>query len=414
MQIHSTALAVATALSLSTAGMAQAVSLVNGPRASIRLFNPGTSHDVSMATIDDQNADGLEDLLVGVPDADFWLVLDGRNLAPLARLQDPTATGLGRAVTRLGDIDQDGVGDFAVSNRNLKVLVYTQGGLFQTIAATNLIGSISEFGNCIASIGDITGDGIEELAIGDPECDGILGLSRAGMVEIIDFTTPGAPIPVLRGAITGDNFGSSITGLGDITGDGRADFAVGSRRGSTTPAIPGQVQVFNGATLAVLATLPGINNRDEFGWSVANVGDLDLDGLDDLAVGARYTGTQATSYVRAFSSQALSGGGGFAVPPLFTTFGAIQASRNFFGHCISRAGDHNQDGVPDLLVGSPELSSTPPSPGGSAAILSGANGAYLSILTARAVSETFGFATCELPQRAKCVLDSGTGYLHLY
>src|ERR1043166_7529105 len=111
----------------------------------------------------------------------------------------------------------------------------------------------------------------------------------ASFLATIALTGVVVASPVLRVTVlqvfnptlqAGAGFGESVTGIGDVNGDGIADVAVGA---------PGadRAYIISGATRAVLRTLADPNGTGHrFGFAVANAGDLNGDGIDDLAVGA--------------------------------------------------------------------------------------------------------------------------------
>ncbi len=100
-----------------------------------------------------------------------------------------------------------------------------------------------------------------------------------------------------------DVFANSVANVGDLDGDGVADLAVGARQDGTGGALRGAVHIlFLNANGTVKSTskiasgtggAPTLVDGDRFGTSVANVGDLDGDGVTDLAVGAYADNTGA-------------------------------------------------------------------------------------------------------------------------
>jgi hypothetical protein len=80
-------------------------------------------------------------------------------------------------------------------------------------------------------------------------------------------------------------FGHCVCALTDIDGDGVQDFAVGAPHAKGNGARPGAVLFLSGATLQVVRTIPGPATTVEFGASITKIGDLDGDGVPDLAVG---------------------------------------------------------------------------------------------------------------------------------
>ena len=153
------------------------------------------------------------------------------------------------------------------------------------------------FGISVANIGDFDGDGINELAVGTTnEKMYILHLTSSGELDsfsTIDFND----INTILGNTDLDNddrFGVSVANLGDIDGDGVIDLAVGAHNDDGTI---GSVHILfmdktetNRPTLKAAVKLDttdaNLANGDAFGLSVANLGDLDQDGINDLAVGA--------------------------------------------------------------------------------------------------------------------------------
>ena len=103
------------------------------------------------------------------------------------------------------------------------------------------------------------------------------------------------PLFTFDGDSAGDEFGSSVSGAGDVNGDGRPDLIVGARRVLNSR---GSARVLSGLDGTTLYTFDGDSAFDFFGVSVSGAGDVNGDGLDDFIVGARLGG-----YARVFVSQ---------------------------------------------------------------------------------------------------------------
>lgn len=186
-------------------------------------------------------------------------------------------------------------------------------------------------GYSVAGAGDVNLDGNPDFIIGQPS-DGSTGnFGRAFVYSGLD----GAPLHSLTGAASEDGFGSSVAGIGDITGDSHADFVVGVSRhddGATTDA--GAVSVYNGDTGSVIYSIIGTTASDFLGLGVFLAGDVDGDGTNDFAA-TNYAGV--TSSVRIWS-----GDDGSLIQTLTGSLG--------FNYSYSY-GDYDGDSKPDLLIG---------------------------------------------------------------
>jgi hypothetical protein len=234
-----------------------------------------------------------------------------------------------------------------------------------------------QFGSAITSIGDLEGDGVTDLAVGAPFSDGngrdrgavwILYMDDDGRIDITRKISDDAA--GFGGDLDNDDhFGSAVAGMGDLNGDGVSDLAVGapmdddggSDRGAVwilflnadgtvrqTQKISDQDGGFNG----------DLNNGDQFGGAVANIGDLDGDGVTDLAVGAQRdadggTGTGAVWVLfmnadgTVDSEQKISRSEG----KFEGKFEGKLQSDDRFGRAVAGIGDLDADGVNDLAVG---------------------------------------------------------------
>ena len=170
----------------------------------------------------------------------------------------------------------------------------------------------------------------------------------------------------IDGDLDGDQLGTSVSGAGDVNGDGLADVIVGApyRDAGTADAgsgyvifgtdFPADVDVQNLTGVGVRAD--GIANGDLAGFSVSGVGDINGDGLNDFAVGAKsYDDLIYTSYANRGSVYVIFGTGSLpttfslASPPAGFEIGLEQYSARI-GTIVSGAGDVNGDGLEDLVV----------------------------------------------------------------
>lgn len=132
------------------------------------------------------------------------------------------------------------------------------------------------------NIGDIDGDDIADQAYGSPFHDG--SAVDAGFVQLRSGSDSAA-LWSASGGTAGDLFGWSLAHIGDLDGDGVGEVVIGAP-GTAAGTAPGQVSIHSGADGTVLHTFTGTAAGDRFGFAVDGVGDYDLDGTDDIIVGA--------------------------------------------------------------------------------------------------------------------------------
>ncbi len=296
----------------------------------------------------------------------------------------------------LGDLDGDGVGDLAVgaagdddggaSRGAVWILFLNTDGTVksqQKISATEggFTGSLDDgdvFGWHLASLGDLDGDGVCDLAVGaigdddggdDRGAVWILFLNADGTVKShqkISDTEGG-----FKGMLDDDDFlGYNVASLGDLDGDGAGDLAVGATLDDDGGTNHGAVWVLFLNTDGTVSSHQKISdteggftgtldNEDLFGVSAASLGDLDGDSVGDLAVGASadddgcadppdcnrgavwvlFLNTDGTvkSHQKISDIQ-----GGFT---------GILDNGDRFGETVASMGDLDGDGVDDLAVG---------------------------------------------------------------
>ncbi len=274
----------------------------------------------------------------------------------------------------LDDLDGDGVRDFAM-------VLLPAGGVYQpTTRAVRLCSgddgatlrewshaTRANYGAVLANAGDLDGDGHDDLLIGAPQ-----DATQVADAVIACSSASGAELFELRGVATGgDHFGASLAGLGDLDGDGVDDFAVGipSFVGS---GVKGRVDFYSGATRAVLGSVTGTSHETRFGDArrIASLGDLDGDGIGDLLT-AETVKTLSSSKPNC-NVEVWSGATRQSLlhaTVLLSTWSATQSL------CVAGAGDVDGDALPDLLISAPRTTGS--STSGRAHVVSGATGATL-------------------------------------
>ncbi|HEY2773590.1 MAG TPA: FG-GAP-like repeat-containing protein [Candidatus Binatia bacterium] len=200
-------------------------------------------------------------------------------------------------------------------------------------------------------------------------------LALAGAVALVAaMAGRAAALEVQCGADDGDAFGWSVATGGDYDGDGVPDIAVGAPCAWVgTSEKSGRVKVFSGATGAVLASLPGVQDGERYGAALDFIPDLDGDGRDELAIGApAFDVPKETSGVRLDAGR---------LEVRSMTHGVLWETRgaNDFaglGETVSALADLNGDGKADIAVGASEAL-VDGSRDGVAYVLSGADGSVL-------------------------------------
>jgi hypothetical protein len=338
----------------------------------------------------------------------------------------------GWAVSELTDVNGDGVTDAIVGavldgpSSNGAVYVFsgaTGDQLFEFHGQPNDL-----LGYSVADAGDVNGDGVQDIAAG----------ARGGDLVHVWSGATGAPLLTLHGEQAGDAFGFSAAGAGDVNGDGHADILVGAVANDAAGTNAGRAYVFSGAGGSLLYTIDGNKAGDLFGSAADGTGDLDGDGVGDLLIGARNAGHAHDGRVYAYSGanghriwasapdKSAKDLGWFFVADVgdlnhdgtpdvyggdFTysvggrnrgrveIFSGVDGSviRSWTGSSAQQgfgpgreAGDLNNDGVPDIVVGS-YTSSDGAKRGGKVEVFSGATGDRLRVSTSTVKGENLGF-----------------------
>ncbi|MCK6448896.1 MAG: VCBS repeat-containing protein [Planctomycetes bacterium] len=281
----------------------------------------GDGYGAALAAERDLDGDGKPDFVVGAPNA---VGTPGILPAARAYSANGTllwtATGLaatrfGAALAVGGDLDGDGVGEVLVGapddGANAAGAVHVLSGA----SGNRLYSHVSpgpsdgEFGFALAFLGDLDGDGVDDYAIGDPHTAG----SSAGAVAVIS----GASAATMRTltAPAGGQFGGALARAGDVDGDGVGELVVGAPAEFVGSFTSGVVRLYSGASGVLIFTTLAKQQGLTFGRSVAGLGDYDRDGLADYAaqLPAMYVGGVVKNFGAA---QVISGANGLVIAEL--------------------------------------------------------------------------------------------------
>ena len=330
-------------------------------------------YGLSEASPGDLDGDGHADLVVGAPDeqksAGHVYVYRGLADGTFARwyeLPGPAMGEFGSAVAGLGDLDGDGRPEFAIAAKiedangggSGAVYVYRAADGPGAPPAARIPGQMQreQFGHSVAGVGDVNGDGFGDFVIGAPMNSGGAPGGGGAYLFLGGRTIPTRPALRLACTTPLAAFGISAAGLGDVNGDGFADYGVGANFDPTRGTGAGRVAVFYGGRAPRSDPDFNLYGRDGdcwFGTSLCGIGDADGDGFADFAVGAERDEGYAYRSGRVY---VFHGGPQPRTEPSLALLGEARAGA--LGHSMTCGGDLDGDGHPDLAVGEFQLSDT--------------------------------------------------------
>lgn len=261
--------------------------------------------------VGDLDADGLDDLVAGRVGESDLLIWYGRNIDPASPvLGDPDLEIEGAKSTAsvsLADVDGDGRDDLLVGvpgddtadlDAGAAYLVYAHdlvdGGELSDLATWSYLGDARQerLGSAVA-LGDLNGDGHADIALGEPTASA--PGTDAGEVYVF-LNLGSSPDVTLQGGGRSGEFGTSVSIIDDISGDGVAELAVGAPARDDTEPDGGLVAIwFGGSGLSdglvedADVRIGGSIRRSYLGAEPVGAADMDGDGIAELAIGTQET-----------------------------------------------------------------------------------------------------------------------------
>jgi len=308
----------------------------------------------SVSGAGDVNNDGYADVIVGAWDyygttGRAYIYYGGSSMDAVADVtmnSEVSNSYFGYSVSGAGDVNNDGyadviVGAYRYNSQTGRTYIYYGGSSMDTTADVTMTGegTSNQFGISVSGAGDVNNDGYADVIVGAREYN-----SYAGRVYIyyggssMDATAD----VTMTGFISGLVLGASVSGAGDVNNDGYADVIVGAYGNSS---ITGRAYIYFGGSPMDANADKNIygQNSEVFGYSVSGAGDVNNDGYADVVVGAYgYSSSTGRAYI-------YYGGSSMDAAADVTMTG--EGTYNYFGYSVSGAGDVNNDGYADVIVG---------------------------------------------------------------
>lgn len=328
---------------------------------------------ISVSTAGDVNGDGFSDVIVGAYDFDNGTISEGK-----AFVYHGSASGLsltanwsyegnlfgawfGYSVATAGDVNGDGFDDVIVGAPYVSSGEANEGAAFAFYGSSSGLSPTANwtaegnqasatFGYSVSTAGDVNGDGLSDVIVGAAYYDN--GQTDEGRVFVYYGSVGGlsvSPSWIAESDVVSGFFGQPVANAGDVNGDGFDDVIVAARVFTNGQANEGKVFVYHGSASGL--TLGWVQEGNiilaNFGTSIASAGDVNGDGYGDVLVGAP---TISNSHTREGRAYAFFGSpSGLGNSATWTAEGNASEAR--FGYSVATAGDVNGDGFGDIIVG---------------------------------------------------------------
>ncbi len=266
----------------------------------------------------------------------------------------------GWSVAGAGDVNGDGYSDVIIGTNDSddgnqeRAFVYhgSPGGLAAAPAWTGTIAQVNAgFGNAVAGAGDVNGDGFADVVVGASRFDN--GQTNEGRAFVYLGSGSGlstTPIWTAESNQAASLYSAAVAGAGDVNQDGFSDVIIGAPTFSNGQIAEGRAFLYLGSSGGPAAAAIWTGESDQanasFGNAVATAGDTNGDGFSDFAVGAKDYVISGSNRGRVY----VLFGSGTGIPAAPAILNG-NSNGGHLGKALNTAGDVNQDGLSDLIVG---------------------------------------------------------------
>jgi len=321
-------------------------------------------------------------LAVDDTDATYPIVVDPLLTAAAANSQlegGQTTAHLGFSVSGAGDVNNDGYSDIILGAWRYDAGQVDEGAAFVFLGSAAGIADASaaaahaqlesdqtnaRMGEYVGGAGDINGDGYDDVIVGAfwydaPEVDEGAAFIFLGSASGVADGNPTTAHARLEADQAGAEMGVNVAGAGDVNGDGYDDVIVGAWHYDAGQTDEGVALVYlgsasgiaNGTPATAHAQIESDQANAQLGISVDGAGDVDDDGYDDVIVGAHFYNGGLVEEGAAFVF--LGSAGGIVGTTPATAHAQLESDQAgaWMGVNVGGAGDVNNDGYSDVIVG---------------------------------------------------------------
>ena len=239
----------------------------------------------AVSELADITGDGVTDIIVSDParaGGGAAYVFSGANGAPIFQWVIPGANQYGYSIADAGDADADGTHDILIGDAAGAGAVELRSGATGALLHRFAGAAGDRLGTAVSTAGDVDGDGHADLLLGAAGVDGAIG-ADAGAAYVVSGATY-QTIRTLRGEDAGGHFGTGTDLTRDLDGDGRPDFIIGAR--DSGPGARGRAYAYSSASGRRMWSVTAPKTGGDLGsFFVAGLADLDGDGTGDVYVG---------------------------------------------------------------------------------------------------------------------------------